>query len=282
MNFIEVNGVSLRYAVQGSGKPLVLIHEMGGTMESWDLVVPALVGEAARGALRHARRGLLGEDPRRAEDRHHDRRPDRAARRARHQRRRSRSPAPRSAARSRCTRRSAFPSASRPRSSPAPRPRSRRPTAMPCWRASREFERDGLRVAFDAHRRQRLSGRTARRPGALRRLPRALARQRSGELRRDLPHARRHGPDAGARRDQMPGAGDRRRIRSRPAAARGRADRQGDPGREVQGAADRALCGLADAGADGRARSRRFWERSERRRPTLCERTLSERLIGRY
>ena len=37
MNFIEVNGVSLRYDVQGSGKPLVLIHEMGGTMESWDL-----------------------------------------------------------------------------------------------------------------------------------------------------------------------------------------------------------------------------------------------------
>ena len=35
MNFIEANGVSLRYAVEGAGKPIVLIHEMGGSMESW-------------------------------------------------------------------------------------------------------------------------------------------------------------------------------------------------------------------------------------------------------
>ena len=55
MNFIEVNGVSLRYDVQGSGKPLVLIHEMGGTMESWDLVVPAL--SAKRRVIRYDTRG---------------------------------------------------------------------------------------------------------------------------------------------------------------------------------------------------------------------------------
>jgi len=55
MNFIEVNGVSLRYDVQGSGKPLVLIHEMGGTMESWDLVVPAL--SARRRVIRYDTRG---------------------------------------------------------------------------------------------------------------------------------------------------------------------------------------------------------------------------------
>lgn len=55
MNFIEANGVSLRYAVQGSGKPLVLIHEMGGTMESWDLVVPAL--SAKRRVVRYDTRG---------------------------------------------------------------------------------------------------------------------------------------------------------------------------------------------------------------------------------
>ena len=42
MTFIEANGVSLRYDVQGVGRTLVLIHEMGGTMESWELVVPAL------------------------------------------------------------------------------------------------------------------------------------------------------------------------------------------------------------------------------------------------
>ena len=32
MSFMDVNGVSLRYDVQGAGKPIVLIHEMGGTM----------------------------------------------------------------------------------------------------------------------------------------------------------------------------------------------------------------------------------------------------------
>jgi len=55
MSFIEVNGVSLRYDVQGDGKPLVLIHEMGGTMESWDLVVPALA--ARRRVVRYDTRG---------------------------------------------------------------------------------------------------------------------------------------------------------------------------------------------------------------------------------
>jgi 3-oxoadipate enol-lactonase len=55
MPFIEVNGVSLRYDVQGDGKPLVLIHEMGGTMESWDLVVPALA--ARRRVVRYDTRG---------------------------------------------------------------------------------------------------------------------------------------------------------------------------------------------------------------------------------
>ena len=42
MNFIEANGVSLRYAVEGIGKSLVLIHEMGGTLESWGLLAPLL------------------------------------------------------------------------------------------------------------------------------------------------------------------------------------------------------------------------------------------------
>ena len=55
MNFIEVNGVSLRYDVQGSGKPLVLIHEMGGTMESWSLLAPLLSPE--RRIIRYDTRG---------------------------------------------------------------------------------------------------------------------------------------------------------------------------------------------------------------------------------
>ena len=42
--------------------------------------------QAACRALRHARRGLLGENPRSAHDRHDDGRPHRAARRTRHQR----------------------------------------------------------------------------------------------------------------------------------------------------------------------------------------------------
>jgi 3-oxoadipate enol-lactonase len=55
MNFIEANGVSLRYAMEGSGKPIVLIHEMGGTMESWGLVAPLLSGK--RRVVRYDTRG---------------------------------------------------------------------------------------------------------------------------------------------------------------------------------------------------------------------------------
>ena len=55
MNFIEANGVSLRYAVQGSGKPVVLIHEMGGTLESWGLLAPLLA--AKRRVVRYDTRG---------------------------------------------------------------------------------------------------------------------------------------------------------------------------------------------------------------------------------
>lgn len=56
MHFLEANGVSLRYDVAGSGaKTLVLIHEMGGTIESWDLVVPALA--AQRRVVRYDTRG---------------------------------------------------------------------------------------------------------------------------------------------------------------------------------------------------------------------------------
>src|SRR6185295_8589220 len=55
MNFIEANGVSLRYAVEGAGKPVVLIHEMGGTMESWGMVAPILA--ARRRVVRYDTRG---------------------------------------------------------------------------------------------------------------------------------------------------------------------------------------------------------------------------------
>jgi 3-oxoadipate enol-lactonase len=56
MDCIEVNGTALRYDLRGSGtSTLVLIHEMGGTLESWDLVLPLL--SARRRILRYDTRG---------------------------------------------------------------------------------------------------------------------------------------------------------------------------------------------------------------------------------
>jgi 3-oxoadipate enol-lactonase len=56
MNFMDLNGVSLRYDVQRAGKPIVLIHEMGGTMESWELVTPLLAPK--RRVIRYDQRGM--------------------------------------------------------------------------------------------------------------------------------------------------------------------------------------------------------------------------------
>jgi pimeloyl-ACP methyl ester carboxylesterase len=58
MAFIEINGAALRYDLQGdasSGRALVLVHEMGGTLESWDDVMPALA--RGRQVLRYDTRG---------------------------------------------------------------------------------------------------------------------------------------------------------------------------------------------------------------------------------
>jgi 3-oxoadipate enol-lactonase len=56
MNWIEVNGTSLRYELAGEGgTTLVLIHEMGGTLDSWDQVMPAVSG--TRRVLRYDTRG---------------------------------------------------------------------------------------------------------------------------------------------------------------------------------------------------------------------------------
>ena len=56
MNWIEVNGTSLRFDISGAGKnTLVLVHEMGGTLDSWDQVVPAL--NNTRRVLRYDTRG---------------------------------------------------------------------------------------------------------------------------------------------------------------------------------------------------------------------------------
>ena len=44
MDWIEINGTSLRFEMAGQGEMvLVLVHEMGGTLDSWDQVMPALL-----------------------------------------------------------------------------------------------------------------------------------------------------------------------------------------------------------------------------------------------
>src|SRR5579862_6712723 len=56
MNWIEVNGTALRYELSGAGSTtLVLIHEMGGTLDSWDQGLKAL--NNSRRVLRYDTRG---------------------------------------------------------------------------------------------------------------------------------------------------------------------------------------------------------------------------------
>ncbi|HYP11823.1 MAG TPA: alpha/beta fold hydrolase [Xanthobacteraceae bacterium] len=53
--FVDANGVSLHYALAGAGRSVVLLHELGGTLNSWDGVVPRLA-EHFR-VLRYDQRG---------------------------------------------------------------------------------------------------------------------------------------------------------------------------------------------------------------------------------
>jgi 3-oxoadipate enol-lactonase len=56
MDFIELEGVALRYELHGKGdRTLVLVHEMGGSLESWDEIVPRFAG--SRRVLRYDTRG---------------------------------------------------------------------------------------------------------------------------------------------------------------------------------------------------------------------------------
>ena len=56
MDFIELDGVALRYELTGKGdRTLVLVHEMGGSLESWDDVAPRFAG--SRHVLRYDTRG---------------------------------------------------------------------------------------------------------------------------------------------------------------------------------------------------------------------------------
>ena len=56
MDFIELNGTGLRYELSGKGdRTLVLVHEMGGSLESFDDVVPRFA--ESRRVLRYDFRG---------------------------------------------------------------------------------------------------------------------------------------------------------------------------------------------------------------------------------
>jgi 3-oxoadipate enol-lactonase len=65
MAWLEVNDVSLRYTVEGGAGPaVVLLHELGGSLDSWDDVAPGLAAAGYR-VLRYDQRGAgLSEKPR--------------------------------------------------------------------------------------------------------------------------------------------------------------------------------------------------------------------------
>ena len=55
MPFMEAKGISIHYEIAGQGPSVVLLHEMGGTLDSWDGIFPAL-SERFR-TLRYDQRG---------------------------------------------------------------------------------------------------------------------------------------------------------------------------------------------------------------------------------
>ncbi len=57
MPWMEANGVALRYELSGDGpETLILVHELGGTLESWNDVLPTLENEFR--ILRYDQRGF--------------------------------------------------------------------------------------------------------------------------------------------------------------------------------------------------------------------------------
>ncbi len=55
MPWMDANGISIHYQLAGQGPSVVLLHEMGGTLDSWDGIAPAL-SERFR-TLRYDQRG---------------------------------------------------------------------------------------------------------------------------------------------------------------------------------------------------------------------------------
>jgi 3-oxoadipate enol-lactonase len=52
---MDANGISIHYEIAGSGPSVVLLHEMGGTLASWDGIFPGLSGRYR--TLRYDQRG---------------------------------------------------------------------------------------------------------------------------------------------------------------------------------------------------------------------------------
>jgi 3-oxoadipate enol-lactonase len=53
--WMDANGISIHYQLAGNGPSVVLLHEMGGTLDSWDGIAPALSGRFR--VLRYDQRG---------------------------------------------------------------------------------------------------------------------------------------------------------------------------------------------------------------------------------
>src|SRR2546421_1378326 len=53
--FMDANGISIHYQTAGQGPSVVLLHEMGGTLDSWDGIFPALTHHYR--VLRYDQRG---------------------------------------------------------------------------------------------------------------------------------------------------------------------------------------------------------------------------------
>lgn len=68
VNFAEINGAACRYAVDGKGpRTLVLVHELGGSLDSWGAMIPHL--PASWRIVRHDLRGAgMSEKQRGAND----------------------------------------------------------------------------------------------------------------------------------------------------------------------------------------------------------------------
>lgn len=65
MPWIEANGAALRYDIAGTGpRTVVLVHEMGGTLESWSHVVPLLSAKGYRTLTYDTRGAGLSEKAR--------------------------------------------------------------------------------------------------------------------------------------------------------------------------------------------------------------------------